>query len=150
MAGGDPMSNLNDIPIVALSLPDGWELKRNELLELDPFEVPDDPEGTIWQLGFLEDLVWAINRDRSLFLDVGWFPDSDPSGAYLLTLSVLELDPTSNGFGSGREMFRFETRSLGELVSRIHEAAEATPSPRLKRPSRSPGSGGGVPADVVD
>lgn len=103
-----------------------WRIAHHRLFHISP-EDADKVEvkgkgWTVWNLCFLEDLLQIINLTKGLLLDVGWYPDSDPSGRYrLLVIRV---------YGAGRRgrdsydwqnpVFNFETRSLDELLAEVH------------------------------
>jgi hypothetical protein len=68
----------------------GWSVVHNMLYRLPP-ELASSVEGlpkgfTAWNLYFLEDLLHVVNPEKGRILDVGWFPDSDPSGSFRLVL----------------------------------------------------------------
>jgi hypothetical protein len=81
---------------VELSIPDGWEVVFNNFGDVDP--VVSD--GTIVDDGFFqESLLWIRQVDATdvappdgYGLYLGWFPESDPDGAYRLSFIKGEWD----------------------------------------------------------
>jgi hypothetical protein len=131
MARND-MRKTGNVPVVPIALPAGWEILRNTLRDLDPTSADQVTVnvGTVWQMMFHEDLLWAVNRNRSLVLDVGWYPDSDPTGSYFVDLRKLVSPSIPDSPRDGRHatvlggfIERFETRSLAEVVCAITRLA---------------------------
>jgi hypothetical protein len=113
--------NHDDIPLVPLRVPGSWLIQHNQLREVDPETVAaNDPRAEL----LLEDLLQASRDD--LLIDVGWYPDGNPSGRYrLLVLADLDWH---------RPLVERETRNLRELVSILEATMHrppAIPSDRL-------------------
>jgi len=107
---------------------DGWQITHHRLFNVSPDEAPKvEVRGgkvSIWHLCFIEDLLQIVNRGRGLLLDVGWYPGSDPSGSFRLTV-IQEKKP---GIKTDRSPYDWEhpqidykTRSLDQLLGKIHE-----------------------------
>src|SRR5262249_21637929 len=52
----------------------------NSFLEIDP--IFEDGDGT--SIGFSQDLLQLKNLKYFVLIDLGWYPDHDPTGRYLL------------------------------------------------------------------
>lgn len=116
------------VDLASIETSDGWQITYHRLFNISPDEAPNvEVRGggmSIWQLCFHEDLLHVVNKDRGLLLDVGWYPDSDPSGSFRLRL-IQEKKP---GVNAGRPPYDwqhpridYETRSLDQLLGKIHE-----------------------------
>src|SRR5207253_8434131 len=78
---------------------------------------------TIWHLCFNEDLLQVVNANNTLLLDVGWYPDSDPSGEYRLQV-IRVYDEGKKGRDSydwRNPVVDFFTRSLQDLLVEVHK-----------------------------
>jgi len=104
------------------------------LFDITPDEAAqhsaDTHNDNVWALYFIQDLLHFKHREDGRLLDVGWYPDSEPNGAYRMVL----LTPLSetNDDGSWRYDWRnpileFKTRSLNELKSQIERLTIRTP-----------------------
>ena len=75
-----------------LRIPGGWTVLYNKLEDLEPEELPPDDRG--WLFSFNEDILHIYTTARrkrnkqvetqKLVLDLGWYPDGDPSGSFRL------------------------------------------------------------------
>lgn len=56
----------------------------NQLHALNPTEVESYPKtkSSLWAMFFVQDLLQIENEDQGLLLDVGWYPEADPTGCY--------------------------------------------------------------------
>jgi hypothetical protein len=52
----------------------------NDFVELDP-DSSADPQAELW-LYFHEDLLQLVHTGKQLMIDLGWYPDGSPSGAF--------------------------------------------------------------------
>ncbi|HOP19821.1 MAG TPA: hypothetical protein PK585_07050 [Amphiplicatus sp.] len=84
-------------PLRALRIPEGWTIEYNSFDDI-PLDHPE-----AWSLVFKASLFMAKHYRRNVLVDLGWLPDEDPSGAYVLR--AFENDFT------GKELFRLDTRS---------------------------------------
>ena len=82
--------------LVLLPIPVGWAVTYNALFAGDP--IIDTENDLIENFtAYKEDVLtlermaiegsgWVIPKENNLLIDVGWYPDSDPSGEYVLRL----------------------------------------------------------------
>lgn len=110
---------MSDPKLVDLIVPDGWTLSHHQLYELDPelSEGSDLMADSLWAYFFVQDLMQI--ESPSTLIDVGWYPEADPSGSFALT--VLRHESNSSDWDWGEPVEEFETRSLRALVSKIQE-----------------------------
>jgi len=71
--------------LAALRIPSGWTVMFNNLVEIDEVEALTDPERRAYLSQDLLSIHTARGEPR-ITLDVGWYPDEDPSGTYRLVL----------------------------------------------------------------
>ena len=79
-----------------------------------------DPEDRAWLFTYVEDMLYLMRegRTQTLALDLGWYPDGDPQGAYRLE-AILD--------GNWEEpLLSLTTRSTQEVT-------EAAPQPAVTR-----------------
>ena len=82
-----------------LRIPGGWSVMFNQFSTLDPETLP--PEDRKWLVFFVEDILHIYTdhtRKRNkrvetqrLAIDLGWYPDGDPEGAFRLE-AILDDD----------------------------------------------------------
>ncbi len=89
-----------DVPLQPLRFPAGWVVKGNKFHDLEP-------KGEIKVKGFVNDDGWALFESELLFvkhekqqiiLDMGWSPQYDPAGKFVLDLvkgNYLQSDPVT-------------------------------------------------------
>ncbi|MDP1560208.1 MAG: hypothetical protein Q8M16_02315 [Pirellulaceae bacterium] len=81
---------ISDVTRFECTVSNGWEVTHNELLHLSIDEIETitelDPGVEVLDIYFLQDLFQAVNRRERKLLDVGWYPDGDPKGSYVLLL----------------------------------------------------------------
>lgn len=65
----------------SLRIPAGWEVVFNKFLEIDIEDCPLDNENWI---DFTEDITYLRRKSRkyNIGIDLGWYPDTDPQGAF--------------------------------------------------------------------
>ena len=65
----------------SLRIPAGWEVVFNKFLEIDIKDCPVDNENWI---DFTEDITYLRRKSRkyNIGIDLGWYPDTDPQGAF--------------------------------------------------------------------
>ncbi|AMA54117.1 hypothetical protein [Bacillus inaquosorum] len=65
-------------------IPAGWTVDYITLKDTDPktLEASDDA----WLFDFNQDLLQISHKTKNLLLDVGWYPEGDPSGSYGIEL----------------------------------------------------------------
>lgn len=95
-----------------------WTIIYNTLSMLDPEEnnlTKEELEYAI--LGFTQDLVQIESKDQQLLIDIGWCPDIDINGEFLL-----QMLPIKNGECDWLDpALEFRTRSLQQLLVKIEE-----------------------------
>ena len=108
---------------VELRVEPPWQVTYHELYDVDPehaerLGITVETHGmTVWGAYFGQDLLQIENRQVGYLLDVGWYPDGDPQGAY--GLEIIPVD--ASGEQDWRHpVERFQTRSLSALKDRIH------------------------------
>ncbi len=102
-----------------LRIPGGWTVLYNKLEDLEPEELPPDDRG--WLFSFNEDILHIYTTARrkrnkqvetqKLVLDLGWYPDSDPSGSFRLE-AILNDDWIN-------PLLTFSSRSKQEIVDTL-------------------------------
>ncbi|KUP29399.1 MULTISPECIES: hypothetical protein [Bacillus] len=67
-----------------LRIPAGWTVDYITIKDTDPktLEASDDA----WLFDFNQDLLQISHKTKNLLLDVGWYPDGDPTGSYGIEL----------------------------------------------------------------
>ncbi|MGK9268220.1 hypothetical protein KXR56_16350 [Bacillus inaquosorum] len=67
-----------------LRIPAGWTVDYITLKDTDPktLEASDDA----WLFDFNQDLLQISHKTKNLLLDVGWYPEGDPTGSYGIEL----------------------------------------------------------------
>lgn len=79
---------LEDIKLCPLRVPTGWIVVKNHFLELAPqeaLEVMGVFENNPWHL-FTQDLLQMTHQNYSFTIDLGWYPEASPDGAYQAVL----------------------------------------------------------------
>jgi hypothetical protein len=109
----------------------GWKITYHQLFHLSPEQadkvVVIGKGATIWHLCFSEDLFQAINDKKGLILDVGWYPECDPSGHFRLrVVRALEFDKRTGKLDWDwmNPIVDVLTRSFDEINGKIHEIFE--------------------------
>jgi hypothetical protein len=93
-----------------LRIPGGWSVDHNELMQLEPSQLGvEDP---LWCF-LTEDLLQLREVRRGWLLDVGWYPDSRPEGAFRAVL-IRNQD-------WAHPLRTYETRVLSELVQQVEQ-----------------------------
>ncbi len=72
---------INMSKLQPLRIPAGWEVVFNKFLEVDIEDCSVDNEN--W-LDFTEDITYLRRKNRkyNIGIDLGWYPDIDPQGAF--------------------------------------------------------------------
>ena len=79
---------LEQLRLQPLRVPAGWLVEHNALFELEPGQevvVEGLPGGDPWEL-WVQDLLQLHHPARDLRLDLGWVPEADPDGTFVLEL----------------------------------------------------------------
>lgn len=104
-----------------LRIPANWTIKLNKLTDIDPETLA--PEDENWLFAFNEDIIYmesqiSRKRDRQLEeqklgIDLGWYPDGEPEGSFLLQAVLNEdwVDP----------LMKFSSRSKDEIVKTLEK-----------------------------
>jgi hypothetical protein len=83
----------------------GWTVEFNNFFECNPEDCED-----FWSI-FNEDLLQLKNNKFDLTIDLGWCPDGDPNGKYILYFII---------HGNWRNPLEvFESRSTKDIVDKI-------------------------------
>lgn len=102
-------------PLLRLRIAAGWLVRYNELREIAPEKLLADDE--LW-VYMNQDLMQVESRDETMLIDVGWYPDNDPSGHFGIKV-VVEEDWE-------RPIVSTQASTLRELIDRL-EALLARP-----------------------
>lgn len=88
----EPVLNLNKdkIRLRSLQIPGGWLVVFNHFYDVEPSEARN---GDLLDFPFYQDILYMQNDSRRMGLDLGWYPDSDPDGAYTLQLIQWSAPP---------------------------------------------------------
>lgn len=104
-----------------LRIPPNWTMKLNKLSDIDPQSLA--PEDRTWLFAFNEDIISmesVITRrqnkqieEQKLIIDLGWYPDGEPEGSFLLQAVLNEdwVDP----------LMKFSSRSKDEIVKTLEK-----------------------------
>ncbi|MES2793707.1 MAG: hypothetical protein V4719_29100 [Planctomycetota bacterium] len=113
--------------LVHLSTGAHWTIVYHNLFQIDPQTATHfgtDNEGyTIWNRYFLQDLLHIHNTAKKLILDVGWYPEADPTGSFGLVV-VRRVSDDRNLVPEDdwdHPLVDLETRSLDELLKQIEK-----------------------------
>jgi hypothetical protein len=99
--------SISERPLQPLRIPSNWQVTYNEFREIDPADAK--------AAAYLrEDLFQAFNRLTKILIDVGWYPDGDPEGGYVLSAHRDDFH--------GEELLRREARTRGAIVEAIEDA----------------------------
>ncbi|MCY7918128.1 MULTISPECIES: hypothetical protein [Bacillus] len=83
LEGLQPLSQ--QVPnFLRLKIPAGWTVDYITLKDTEPktLEANDDA----WLFDFNQDLLQISHKTKNLLLDVGWYPEGDPTGSYGIEL----------------------------------------------------------------
>jgi hypothetical protein len=105
---------MDDLQLQALQVPNGWRVQWNQFFDIEPgaaVEIEGLPENDPWEL-FPQDLLQLKYDNGNLIIDLGWLPEADPDGQYILTLVEDEnwTQPTSV----------YESKTKEEIVKHIN------------------------------
>lgn len=90
------MSQTHTPPLQALRIPANWAITHNTFFELDPSEST--------RLHLCEDLFQAKCAVTDVLVDLGWFPEGDPRGRFVIRALVPDFH------GEELEVLTAETR----------------------------------------
>ena len=77
----------------SLQIPGGWKVVQNHFYDITPVDALD---GDRLDFPFIEDILQLTNDHLRMTLDLGWYPNGDPSGYYRLLL-IQWKKPPANG-----------------------------------------------------
>lgn len=117
------IDNKNDayLNLQPLRIPPNWTIKLNKLTGIEPETLASEDEN--WLFAFNEDIIYMesqISRKRDqqleeqkLGIDLGWYPDGEPEGSFLLQAVLNEdwVDP----------LIKFSSRSKDEIVKTLEK-----------------------------
>lgn len=92
----------------SLKIPGGWEIIQNRFLDIEPEQLNKDDD--IWD-EFTQDILQIKHKWRNVIIDMGWYPDIDPSGHYML-LAIKDKNWES-------PIESYESRSKEEIKNKI-------------------------------
>ena len=108
-------------PLLPLRIPSGWEVTWNVFCEVDPnFE-----ESHTGAVGFTENMLQIVNKQTSILIDLGWYPEGDPKGQFRLV--AIRTDGTDAEQTSARD------RPLNVLTSRSKSCPDGDDSSSSRR-----------------
>ncbi len=84
------MPFLPNPPLQPLRIPAGWHADYNEFFDVEPDHTAEAFSGS-W-LYFKEDMLQLTHPEWRLLLDLGWYPEFQPEGSFLLQLIQLMDD----------------------------------------------------------
>ncbi|MCI8810661.1 MAG: hypothetical protein HFF84_11230 [Oscillibacter sp.] len=102
-----------------LRIPAGWTFLYNKFEDLEPETLP--PEDQRWLFTFVQDIFYLYTdktrkqnkqvEHQRLGIDLGWYPDGDPSGSFRLE-AILNDDWIN-------PLLTFSSRSKREIVDTL-------------------------------
>lgn len=104
-----------------LRIPPHWTMELNKLEDIDPETLT--PEDESWLYAFNEDILYMSSKvsrkrndkteEQTFIIDLGWYPDGDPSGNFVLQAVLNEdwLNP----------LMKFSSRSKDEIVKTLEK-----------------------------
>lgn len=97
---------MHNPPLQPLRVPQNWAISHNTFFELDPSET---------NRAFLcEDLFQAMCVSTNVLVDLGWYPDGDPTGHFVVQ--------AFEGDFRGRELLRVNAKTRAEAVLELEAA----------------------------
>ncbi|MDY6992847.1 MAG: hypothetical protein SVR94_09630 [Pseudomonadota bacterium] len=113
------MRSIDNLALVEFNPSKSWMITYNQLHALDPTEVEDyhDTKYSLWAMFFVQDLLQIENKYNGLLIDVGWYPEADPTGCYKLIL----VKKNSDGFDWHNPKEEFATNNLNNLLFKINK-----------------------------
>lgn len=94
-----------------------WEIKYNKLINLDPEnnDLNSEEKERVWLGAFTQNILWLDKMNGTLTLDIGWYPDGEPSGSF----GIQVLKGTGGNADWHNPIFELDTRSLPRLLEEI-------------------------------
>ena len=91
--------------LISLRIPAGWYIKKNQILDIEPFEWKSlDSSKKDFSDYFDDEMFIAVHRATGMQIEVGWSKWNDPKGCFILLLlePLGRIDPKID-FVSGLE-----------------------------------------------
>lgn len=108
--GGQGVSEMEESwkNLQPLRIPPGWVCIWNKLESAEPADVPEGDSA--WLFTYVQDMTYfrREGKEYTISIDLGWYPDGDPNGAYRLE-AILDDDWT-------HPLLSFTSRSTKEIV----------------------------------
>lgn len=73
------MPNTLEPPLQPLRIPAGWRVTFNGFHKLDNDSLA--PSSELWEC-FREDLLQLEHEQHQIIIDLGWYPESQPTGSF--------------------------------------------------------------------
>ena len=106
--------NLLDIPLQPLQVCAGWYVEQNTFTIIEPYsniKVQGLPDEDPWEL-FAQDMLYMEHKAFKVILDLGWIPEADPEGSYLLR--VVKNNDWDN------PVFIYKSKNKDDIVQKIN------------------------------
>lgn len=113
--------NVTYLNLQPLRIPPHWTMELNKLEDIDPETL--SPGDETWLFSFNEDIIYMESKiirkqndqieKQSLGIDLGWYPDGEPEGNFILQAILNEdwLDP----------LMKFSSRNKDEIVKMLEK-----------------------------
>lgn len=115
---------IDTIDIVVFKDTLNWQVLKCSLSTIEPRDVFDSfGQGSddAWKTYFKQDLFQVRSRDDLLCLDLGWDPEGESSGCFLLQLLGRNKNPEfESQFDWESPLMSYTTSSLAEVVAQIN------------------------------
>jgi hypothetical protein len=121
---------LDDLTYQPLRVPAGWTMSYSSFYEVDPgseVHVKGLPEGSAWAL-FNQDMLQMSNAHYDVVLDMGWVPDQDPNGSFVVQVI--------RGTDWDNPLAEFESRSRPDVVQWIESILRDVSAGKYPRPPK--------------
>jgi hypothetical protein len=118
------MADEQDVRLQPLRIPAGWRVVINNFVEsADPRLYEGSTR--LPNLVFQEDILWMEHhtRDRRIGLDLGWYPEADPTGRFRVVVVELSDDRDKQAASWDTPIASFESRSKAEVIEKVEEFA---------------------------
>jgi hypothetical protein len=97
---------MNQPPLQSLRVPQNWHVTYNDVRQVDFSE----DTGAY----FREDLLQARCPQTDVLIDLGWYPDGDPAGRFIVYAFLRDFH--------GKQLLRAEAASRDEAVTILEDA----------------------------
>lgn len=73
--------------LISLRIPAGWYVKKNQILDIEPFEWKNLEKAEKQFCDYYDDEMFiAVHRATGIQIEAGWSKWNDPEGCYILLL----------------------------------------------------------------